>query len=293
MKHSIRQIKGIIGLSILLLTSCSGESAVNGDAGKELVVSAAIIPSGTDSKALTGTLANGTDKQTFENTDKIKITRSSDNTSRYYLLNNSKWLPETEANGITTDGSEHTYTAIYPFDFDNIQGGQDEITSSGLAENFAKSDKLESAVTTSSNYVPFKFKHAFTKITISVAYKAGSERKDVTAQLTGVGICTNGTGPGNETINMLRTSSNDAAAMNHTFICILYPGETRTFVLKVNGKTSDDITANEETFTQTTKKFESGYNYIYNFSSNDNLILNSVTVKDFDEGGTTDMGSAT
>lgn len=291
MKHTIIQTSGIIALSVLLFASCSGETPVDGDAGQELVVSADIIPSGIDSKAPVGTLTNGTDKQSFAEDDKIKITQSDNGDSKdaYYLLKSTKWLPETD--GLTTDGNTHTYTAIYPFDFINIVENQDAVES-GSADNFAKSDKLEAVVSgTTSNYIPFKFKHAFTKITISVAYKDDSKRKDVTAQLAGNGIRTNGAD--SETIKMLRTSLNAEAAMNHTFICILYPGETRGFVLTVNGKTSMDVDAAAEIYTQKPSNFETGRNYIYNFSSNDNLILNSVTVKEFNEDGSTDMGSAT
>lgn len=294
MKHSIIQTSGIIALSVLLFASCSSESPVYGEAGQELVVSADIVPSGVDSKAPTSSLASGTDKQSFGEDDKIKITRSGsgDPKETYYLLKSSKWLPET-GNGLTTDGNTYTYTAIYPSDFSNIVEGQD-VLENGSANNFAKSDKLEAVVAgTASNYIPFKFKHAFTKITITVAYKNDSQRKNVTAKLVGDGIRTNGAN--SETIKMLRTSPSDAAtvATNHTFICILYPGDTRSFVLTVNGKTSEGNEAAAETYTQTANKFAPGHNYIYNFSSNNNLILNSVTVEEFPLGDRTDVGSAT
>lgn len=92
---------------------------------------------------------------------------------------------------------------------------------------------------------------------------------------------------------MLRTSSNADALMNHAFTCILNPGTQRGFALTVSGFTNNGSPAENETYIQAAKEFKPGYNYIYNFSSNDNLILNSVTVEPFGEGGTSDVGSAT
>lgn len=294
MKHSIIQTSGIIVLSVLLFVSCSGESPVNGEAGQELVVSADIVPSGIESKA-SDALITGTDKPSFATDDVILITQEggTSTTQSNYKSGGTHWLPNGGGNGLTTDGNEYTYTAIYPSDFNSILENQDVLTNTNRAENFAKSDKLEAKVTTTSNYIPFKFKHAFTKITITVAYKNESQRKNVTAQLVGDGIRTNELS--SQTIKMLRTSPSDAAtvATNHTFICILYPGDTRSFVLTVNGKTSEGSEAAAETYTQTANKFDPGHNYIYNFSSNNNLILNSVTVEEFPLGDQTDVGSAT
>lgn len=293
MKHSIIQTSGIIALSVLLFASCSGESPVDGkEAGQELVVSADIVPSGVESKA-SDALISGTDKSSFATNDVILITRDGTTTESHYKSDGTRWLPDNRKTGLTTDGSEHTYTAIYPSEFESILEDQNVLTGANRADNFAKSDKLKAEVTTTSNYIPFKFKHAFTKITITVAYKNENKRKEVTAQLEGAGIRTNGAS--SEMIKMLRTSPTDAstAAISHTFICILNSGDNRGFKLTVNGKTNDGSDALAETYTQTASQFKPGLNYIYNFSSNNNLILNSVTVEEFPEGDRTNVGSAT
>lgn len=306
MKQYSIQIAGIIGICFLMQTACSSESpADNTSEGKELVVSAEIIPSG-ESKAV-GAATNGTDKLSFVKDDQILITRSG-KSKAYKLSQNNQWLPETGGEDLTVDGTEQTYTASFPHDFTSILEKQNEAAAaSGALSNYEKSNKLISKVTTASNYVPFKFSHAFSKITVIVAYK--NKRKNVSAKLVGNNIRTdevNGTTT-EETIQMLRISPTDeTASVSHTFICILNPGTSRGFTLTVSGyavdvtPTGDAATtatsdvASDETYTQTAKEFKPGFNYVYNFSSNDNLILTGVTVVDFEKDGADyDAGNAT
>lgn len=286
MKHYLTQAT-LIGLSAFLLAACTSETPVDGDRQdkKDLVVSAEIVSSVTGSKAV-GAPANAYDKRSFVEGDPIRITIG--DVYKIYKKQNMQWLPESES--LTVDGTSKTITAVYPHDFSTILADQAD-GDANTGTNFMKSNKLMSEITTASNYVKFKFAPAFTKITITVAYKSDSKRKNVTATLTGNGLCTNDNS--NETIKMLRTSSNADALMNHAFTCILNPGTQRRFVLTVSGLKNDGSPAENETYTQAAKEFKPGYNYIYNFSSNDNLILNSVTVEPFGKGGTSDVGSAT
>lgn len=280
------QTTGIVGLLAFLFTACSSESPVdNGSQEQELVISAEIIPSG-ESKAL-GAPANGIEKLAFTNNDLISITRS--DKSRVYKLTDKRWLPEQGGDELAVDGTSQKYTAIYPSGFTGILADQHDNT----GDKYTQSNKLISEVTTTSNYIPFKFGHAFAKITIVVAYKTNSQRKNVTVKLVGGNIRTSD-GTGDETIKMLRTMPEDnTLSVSHTFICILNPGEARGFTLTVSGTTSDDNQAADEKYTQASRVFKAGNNYIYNFSSNDNLILNGVTVAGFDEGGKNDVGNAT
>ena len=284
MKQYSIQIAGIIGICFLMLTACSNESpADNTSEGKELVVSAEIIPSG-ESKAV-GAATNGTDKLSFVKEDQILITRSG-KSKAYKLSQNNQWLPETGGEDLTVDGTEQTYTASFPHDFTSILEKQNEAAAaSGALSNYEKSNKLISEVTTASNYVPFKFSHAFSKITVIVAYK--NKRKNVSAKLVGKNIRTSeAAATTDETIKMLRTSpTGETASVNHTFICILNPGTSRGFTLTVSGQEENGTAVADEIYTQKGKEFKAGFNYVYNFSSNDNLILTGVTVVDFDSAG--------
>lgn len=284
MKQYSIQIAGIIGICFLMQTACSSESpADNTSEGKELVVSAEIIPSG-ESKAV-GAATNGTDKLSFVKEDQILITRSG-KSKAYKLSDKNQWLPQTDGENLAADGTEQTYTASFPHDFANIQEGQNEAAASGALSNYEKSNKLISEVTTASNYVPFKFSHAFSKITVIVAYK--NKRKNVSAKLVGKNIRTDGVNgtTTEETIQMLRISPTDeTASVSHTFICILNPGTLRGFTLTVSGQEENGAAVADETYTQKAKVFNPGLNYIYNFSSNDNLILTGVKVVDFEKDG--------
>lgn len=273
---------GFIGSLMLMLTACSSESSVDGGGEeKDLVVSAEIVSSGIDSKAL----SEDYDKRAFKEGDQIKISREDGAIAKNYTKNDSRWMPTDGS--MTIDGTkQQTFTAIYPHDFNSILKDQ---TDNGANDgtNFRQSNQLKSDVTTASNYVAFRFAPAFAKITVSVDYNT-SVRQGVTASIEGTGLCTGSAGT--ETINLLRTSQ-DELKQRHTFTCILYPGQ-RGFTLTVTGQT-DAGKQDIKTFVQSEKKFESGYNYIYNFTSSNNLILNGITVEPFSGGNINDVGSAT
>lgn len=276
---------GFIGSLMLMLTACSSESSIDGGGEeKDLVVSAEIVSSGIDSKAL----SEDYDKRAFKEDDQIKISRTGSAKAVNYTKTGTRWMPTDGS--MTIDGTEQTFTAIYPHNFSTILEDQ---TDSGANDgtNFRQSNQLKSDVTTASNYVAFRFAPAFAKITVSVDYNT-SERQGVTASIEGTGLRT---GSGTETINLLRTSQ-DGLKQRHTFTCILYPGQ-RGFKLTVTGQISADgsggTTTDEQTYKQANKTFASGYNYIYNFTSSNNLILNGITVEPFSGGNINDVGSAT
>lgn len=276
---------GFIGSLMLMLTACSSESSVDGGGEeKDLVVSAEIVSSGIDSKAL----SEDYDKRAFKEGDQIKISRTNSKTPVNYTKTGNRWIPTVVS--MTIDGNPQTFTAIYPHNFISILEDQND-SGNNAGTNFRQSNQLKSDVTTASNYVAFRFAPAFAKITVSVDYNT-SERQGVTASIEGTGLRT---GSGTETINLLRTSQ-DGLKQRHTFTCILYPGQ-REFTLTVTGQISANgsgsTTTDEQTYKQANKTFASGYNYIYNFTSSNNLILNGITVESFSGGDIKDVGSAT
>lgn len=272
---------GFIGSLMLMLTACSSESSIDGGGEeKDLVVSAEIVSSGIDSKSLSADY----DKRAFKEGDLIKISRTNSKTPVNYTKTGNRWIPTVVS--MTIDGNLQTFTAIYPHDFSTILEDQND-SGKNTGTNFRQSNQLKSDVTTASNYVAFRFIPAFAKITVSVDYNT-SERQGVTASIEGTGLRT---GSGSETINLLRTSQ-DGLKQRHTFTCILYPGQ-RGFELTVTGQIPADGGQDIKTYVQANKTFASGYNYIYNFTSSNNLILNGITVEPFIEGNINDVGSAT
>ena len=125
------------------------------------------------------------------------------------------------------------------------------------------------------------------KITISINYAssggATTKYKNVTATLAGNGIRTGASS--SETIEMLHTGDNTVASDKHTFVCILRPGANMSFKLSVSrtldGASSPEAT--QQTFTQPAYTFGASKNYVYNFTSSDELILTSVEVMGFTE----------
>ena len=125
------------------------------------------------------------------------------------------------------------------------------------------------------------------KITISINYAssggATTKYRNVTATLSGNVIRTGASS--SETIEMLHTGDNAAASDKHTFVCILRPGANMSFKLSVSrtldGASSPEAT--QQTFTQPAYTFGASKNYVYNFTSSDELILTSVEVMGFTE----------
>lgn len=109
-----------------------------------------------------------------------------------------------------------------------------------------------------------------------------------TASLEGTGIATDVST--SQTINAYSASAAGTSALQHTYVAIVKPG-SRTFVIKVK---AGDTGETEKSYTEkTAHTLKAGYNYQYNFTSTNELILNGITVERFVETTETDAGNAT
>ena len=259
------------GLLLLLTPACTSEVDLEG--GQPLEVTAEIVSS-LSTRAVDAT---NYDKSSFSTDDEIQINGGSQ-TVTYRKDATNGWIPKTAGSSLTVSGSS---TAAFTFIL------QDQKS----YENFWQSNKLEakggSNVTLSSNKVNFTFMPVAAKITISINYAssggATTKYRNVTATLAGNGIRTGASS--SETIEMLHTGDNAAASDKHTFVCILRPGANMSFKLSVSrtldGASSPEAT--QQTFTQPAYTFGASKNYVYNFTSSDELILTSVEVMGFTE----------
>lgn len=262
------------GFLLLLAPACVSEVDIN---EKQPLVVTAEIASAYPSTRVIG--ATNFDKRSFEVDDEIQISDGSKNV-KYRNDETNGWIPSLSGTGLTIPASS-TFSASYPEAFAEILEAQD-----ASYENFWKSNKLEATglnVTLTNNRVNFIFKPVAAKITISINYTSSgggvaTKYKDVTATLVGNGIRTGSSS--SQTIKMLRTSTNELSD-KHAFVCILHPGE-KSFKLTVS-RTDNSSSTTTQTFNQTSFKFEAATNHVYNFTSSDELILNSVTVEGFSD----------
>lgn len=267
-------------LLLLLLPACTSEADLEGS--QPLVVTAEIASTSPSTRAIGAT---NYDKRIFEEGDEIQISDGSKSVD-YKKDKTNGWVPTTTGSGLKVTTPASTFSASYPKGFTSILEEQDQ-----SYENFWKSNKLEAKGTTNvkltNNQVNFTFMPVASKITISINYKSSgsstTKYKDVTTTLTGGTTCGIRTGgSSSEVINMLRTSEN-VASDKHSFVCILYPG-TWSFTLSVSRTPENSSTpeSQEQTFTQPSYSFVAAKNYVYNFTSSDELILNKVEVEDFE-----------
>lgn len=267
-------------LLLLLLPACTSE--VDLEESRPLVVTAEIASISPATRAVDAT---NYDKRIFEVGDEIQISDGSKSVD-YRKDETNDWVPTTSSGlKVTAESSASTFSASYPKGFTSILKDQDL-----SYENFWKSNKLEAKGTTNvkltNNQVDFTFMPVASKITISINYKSSgsstTKYKNVTATLTGENACGIRTGgSSSEVIKMLRTSG-DGASDKHSFVCILYPG-TWSFKLSVSRtlENSDTPEDTEQKFEQSSHTFVAAKNYVYNFTSSDELILNKVEVLDF------------
>lgn len=265
-------------LLLLLLPACTSEADL--EESRPLVVTAEIAPTSPSTRAIDAT---NYDKRNFEVGDEIQINNGSTSVD-YRKDATNDWVSTTNPGlKVTAESSASTFSASYPKGFTSILQDQKSY------QNFWQSNKLEakggSNVTLSNNKVNFTFLPVAVKITISIDYTSSEgvlKYKNVTTTLTGNGIQT-GASSSSETIEMLHTGDNAVASDKHTFVCILYPG-TWSFTLSVS-RTPESSTTPEstpQTFTQSSYPFVAARNYVYNFTSSDELILNKVEVQDFE-----------
>ena len=250
------------GLLLLLAPACTSEVDLEG--GQPLEVTAEIVSS-LSTRAVDAT---NYDKSSFSTDDEIQINGGSQ-TVTYRKDATNGWIPKTAGKSLTVSGSStaSSFSASYPAAFTFILQDQRSY------EN--------------SNKVNFTFMPVAAKITISINYAssggATTKYKNVMATLAGNGIRTGASS--SETIEMLHTGDNTVASDKHTFVCILRPGANMSFKLSVSrtldGASSPEAT--QQTFTQPAYTFGASKNYVYNFTSSDELILTSVEVMGFKE----------
>ena len=259
----------------VLLAACSQEDALP----RPLEVSAEV---GNPATRATDAHAGDYDKREFVAGDVIRITDGT-NTADYQRVvtgTTGTWQPASGQTALTTTGSE-TFTASYPTAFTRILADQHTAT------NFWQSNRLTAKGVLDGNKATFSFAPEAAKVTLVVKYGNDSKLPG-TASLEGTGIATDVST--SETINAYGASAAGTSAQQHTYVAIVKPG-SRTFTIKVKAGDSGET---EKSYTEkTAHTLKAGYNYQYNFTSTNELILNGITVERFVETTETDAGNAT
>lgn len=282
-KRKAKAMAAMAALPLLLSLTCCDRAASL--PALPLEVSAEIA--GTHTRA-TIDASNYDKKDRFKNGDLIKIRKSTaeESTAITYIKKDNGWAPNVENSQLTTTGKEEFF-ASYPTEFSAILSDQ---TSYG---SFWKSNQLTATATATANRVDFTFAPAAARITIIVRYEA--DNKAVSATVTGSNVCTE-IGKTGE----LKLLCTDNELRRHTYtgiINLITPTESFPYTISVTTTVADQT----ETKTYTDKgkgdppiTFQAGYEYQYTFTTTTELILSSVTVKEFiSTGEPTDIGSAT
>ena len=283
MKKKKNRIRSVSGAALclffpVLLAACSQEDALP----RPLEVSAEV---GSPATRATDAHADDYDKREFVAGDVIRITDGT-NTADYQRVvtgTTGTWQPASGQTALTTTGSE-TFTASYPTAFTRI------LTDQRTATNFWKSNRLTAKGVLDGNKATFSFAPEAAKVTLVVKYgNSDSDKKfPGTASLEGTGIATDVST--SETINAYGASAAGTSALQHTYVAIVKPG-SRTFVIKVK---AGDTGETEKSYTEkAAHTLKAGYNYQYNFTSTNELILNGITVERFVETTEQDAGNAT
>ena len=280
MKKKKNRILSVSGAALclffpVLLAACSQEDALP----RPLEVSAEV---GNPATRATDAHADDYDKREFVAGDVIRITdgTKSANYQRVVTGTTGTWQPASGQTALTTTGSE-TFTASYPTAFTRI------LTDQRTATNFWKSNRLTATGVLDGNKATFSFAPEAAKVTLVVKYGNDSKLPG-TASLEGTGIATDVST--SETINAYSASAAGTSAQQHTYVAIVKPG-SRTFVIKVKAGNSGET---EKSYTEkAAHTFKAGYNYQYNFTSTNELILNGITVERFVETTEQDAGNAT
>ena len=280
MKKKKNRILSVSGAALclffpVLLAACSQEDALP----RPLEVSAEV---GNPATRATDAHADDYDKREFVAGDVIRITdgTKSANYQRVVTGTTGTWQPASGQTALTTTGSE-TFTASYPTAFTRI------LTDQRTATNFWKSNRLTATGVLDGNKATFSLAPEAAKVTLVVKYGNDSKLPG-TASLEGTGIATDVST--SETINAYSASAAGTSAQQHTYVAIVKPG-SRTFVIKVKAGNSGET---EKSYTEkAAHTLKAGYNYQYNFTSTNELILNGITVERFVETTEQDAGNAT
>ena len=283
MKKKKNRILSVSGAALclffpVLLAACPREDALP----RPLEVSAEV---GNPATRATDAHADDYNKREFVAGDVIRITdgTKSADYQRVVTGTTGTWQPASGQTALTTTGSE-TFTASYPTAFTRI------LTDQRTATNFWQSNKLTAKGVLDGNKATFSFAPAAAKVTLVVKYgnKDSDKKLPGTASLEGTGIATDVST--SETINAYGASAAGTSALQHTYVAIVKPG-SRTFVIKVKAGDSGET---EKKYTEkAAHTLKAGYNYQYNFTSTNELILNGITVERFVETTEQDAGNAT
>lgn len=265
------QITSLLALlACLSLPACtSGEEEIG--EGRPLEVMAEI--SSTFTTRADDPHKDDYDKKVFVTDDKIKISKGSTNAIYQYSETSSYWKLAASQTPLTTTGDE-TFEAVFPSDFSEILADQTTYT------KFWKSNKLVSKQKATGNLVNFQFAPAFAKVTIIVEYTSTPNQYTPKSSVMGNDIIS--ASGGSQTINLLYLG-NEGNTYTYTGII-----NTATTTITISAPI---LNGNSGSFTDINRAFESAKNYTYNFTSNNNLILNGVTVKDFEPATGNDSGS--
>ena len=283
MKKKKNRILSVSGAALclffpVLLAACSQEDALP----RPLEVSAEV---GNPATRATDAHADDYDKREFVAGDVIRITDGTKaaNYQRAVTGTTGTWQPASGQTALTTTGSE-TFTASYPTAFTRI------LTDQSTATNFWQSNRLTAKGVLDGNKATFSFAPEAAKVTLVVKYGNSDSDKKLpgTASLEGTGIATGASE--SQTINAYSASAAGTSALQHTYVAIVKPG-SRTFVIKVKAGNSGET---EKKYTEkAAHTLKAGYNYQYNFTSTNELILNGITVERFVETTEQDAGNAT
>ena len=283
MKKKKNRILSVSGASLclffpVLLAACSQEDALP----RPLEVSAEV---GSPATRAADAHADDYDKREFVAGDVIRITDGTKTADYQRVVTGTTgtWQPASGQTALTTTGSE-TFTASYPTAFTRI------LTDQSTATKFWKSNRLTATGVLDGNKATFSFAPEAAKVTLVVKYGNNDSDKKLpgTASLEGTGIATDVST--SETINAYGASAAGTSAQQHMYVAIVKPG-SRTFVIKVKAGDSGET---EKKYTEkAAHTLKAGYNYQYNFTSTNELILNGITVERFVETTEQDAGNAT
>lgn len=257
-KYKIQITSLLALLACLYLPACtSGEEEIG--EGRPLEVMAEI--SSTFTTRADDPHKGDYDKNKFVADDQIKISKGSTNAIYQYSETSSYWKLAASQTPLTTAGDE-TFEAVFPSNFSEILADQTTYT------KFWQSNKLVSEKQATGNLVNFQFAPAFAKVTIIVEYTDTPSGNSFVSSIKGNNI----TDGQDQTINLLYLGN---VGNKYTYTGII---NTVTTTITISAPMKNGTTGS---FTDNSRTFESAKNYTYNFTSNNNLILNGVTVKDF------------
>lgn len=277
----------------LLLGSCTSEEPIDPapTAGSPLEINASISP-----LTRAGEKANDYDKTKFVEGDVIAITptSTSTSTSHSYTYQSDIWRPLEEKDSIKVQGNT-VFTASYPTPFEGIQSDQSKSETVNDTKNkfasYQKSNQFTATATSTGNQINFAFAPAAAKIRLVITYPTGETHTGGSVTITGNKLL-NDTDE-EQTITLLPITE---SGQTHVYVGIVYPGENKSYKITVKENRTENSGGSSEithTHNESSRTLVAGIEYTYNFSSNSNLILNSVTVNGFGNGGNHNLGDAT